>query len=99
MAVPCSGTSVCPLFRPAIILSVLPLESRGSRTFRSWPSDPGLTDKLPTTSQADELAAWSMRKIAFKNLRQIIIKMTREPTPLPLNLPHDNVLYHGEESW
>jgi hypothetical protein len=47
----------CPLFRPAIMLSALPLESRDFRTPQECPSNPGLTDKLPTTSQTDELAA------------------------------------------
>jgi hypothetical protein len=41
----------------AIMLSASPLESRGFRTPQACPSNPGLTDKLPTTSQADELAA------------------------------------------
>jgi hypothetical protein len=76
MAVARSGTCACPLFRPAIILSVLPLESRSSRTFQARPSDPRLTDRARQPPRRP--GGWQppTRKIPFKILRQIILKMT-----------------------
>jgi hypothetical protein len=76
MAVARSGTCACPRFRPAIILSVLPLEPRSSRTFQAWPSDPGLTDKPQGGLPGHAEAVADLRQIAFKKACQIIIKIT-----------------------
>jgi hypothetical protein len=76
MAVPRSGTWACPPFRPAIILSVLPLESRSSRTFQAWPSYPRLTDRAQTTSQAAREGTTADAQNTVQN-------------PTPNNFPND----------
>jgi hypothetical protein len=67
MAVPHGGTGACPLFRPAITLSGLPLESCSSRTRE--------------TSQASRRMATADAQDTVQ--KKIILKMTYRPPPPP----------------